>query len=270
MKEIIYLDGKFVRAQEAKISALAPGFLQGMGVFETMRAYNKKIIGLDYHLKRIKSGCAFIGIKIPYPADKLKKIIYQALDLSVYADNYIKLAVWKELEGTGVLIFVKEYQPYSAQKYRIGFRAGVSSLRQSEANLFAAVKTTNRLLYELSFQQAKQKGFDEAIILNDRGYITEASRSNIFFAKDNELFTPSLDCGCLEGITRKIIFEQAKKHKINICEGKFTLFDLYKADEAFLANSLIGVMPLAGVENKLINNGNRGKLTNLFIAGYKF
>lgn len=264
MEEIIYLNGKFVKTQEAKISALSPGFLQGIGVFETMRAYNKKIIGLDYHLKRINSGAAFIGIKIPYSSDGLKRIIYKALSLSGYVDNYIKLVVWKELSEAGVLVLVKKYQPYSMEKYRKGFRAGVSSFRQSETNLFSRVKSTNRLLYEISFQQAKQKGFDEAIILNERGYITEASRSNIFFAKGNELFTPALDCGCLEGVTRKIIFDQAKKHKINICEGKFTLFDLYKADEAFLTNSLMGVMPLAQVEERLIGNGKRGKLSGSF------
>lgn len=140
----------------------------------------------------------------------------------------------------------------------------MSSLRQSSGSLFSRVKSTNRLLYEISFQQAKQKGFDEAIILNERGYITEASRSNVFFAKDNNLFTPSLDCGCLEGVTRKIIFEQAKKHKINISEGKFTLFDLYEADEAFLSNSLMGVMPLAQAEDRVVNNGKAGELTGFF------
>lgn len=264
----IYLNGKFVSPQEAKINALAPGFLQGLGVFETMRAYKNKIIGLDYHLRRIKSGASFIGFKIPYSTDGLKRIIYRALCLSGNTDNYIKLAVWKESEGIGILVYVKKYQPYSAGKYKKGFRAGISSLRQSQENPLSRVKSTNRLLYELSFQQARQKGLDEALILNDKGYITEASRSNIFFAKDNELFTPSLDCGCLEGITRKIILKQAKKHKIKITEGKFTLFDLYNADEAFLSNSLIGIMPLTFVESRPINN--RRKLTELFISGYKF
>lgn len=73
MQKIIYLNGKFVSPKEAKIGVLCPGFLQGLGVFETMRAYNNKIAGLDYHLKRIKSGAAFIGIKIPYSLDGLKE-----------------------------------------------------------------------------------------------------------------------------------------------------------------------------------------------------
>ncbi len=264
MQEIIYLNGKFVSPKEAKISALCPGFLQGLGVFETIRACHNKIAGLDYHLRRIKSGAAFIGIKIPYSSDGLKRIIYKAISLSGYGDNYIKLAVWKELNDTGILVFVKKYQPYSARKYKQGFKVRVSSLRQCSGNLFSRVKSTNRLLYELSFQQAKQTGFDEAIILNERGYITEASRSNIFFAKGNELFTPSLDCGCLEGVTRKIILEQAKKYKVKIVEGKFTLFDLYKADEAFLSNSLMGVMPLTQAEEGMVNNGKVGKLTGFF------
>lgn len=267
MQEIIYLNGRFVSSEQAKISVLAPGFLQGFGVFETMRADKNKIIGIDYHLERIKSGAAFIGVKIPYSRDDLKRIIYKALGLSRYIDNYIKLTIWKDIKDTGILVIVKKYQPYSQQKYRQGFRVGISSFRQSTANLFAAIKTTSRLLYELSLQQAKQRGFDEALIFNERGYITEASRSNIFFAKGNELFTPSLDCGCLAGITRRIIFEQAKKYKIPVLECRFTLSDLYAADEAFLVNSLIGVMPLSEVENRLINNGRRGKLTGFFSNG---
>lgn len=264
MEEIIYLNGRFVSAEEAKISVLASGFLQGLGVFETMRADKNKIIGLDYHLSRIKSGASFIGLRVPYSAEGLKRIIYRALCLSSYTDNYIKLTIWKDIKGTGILVIVKKYHSYSAQKYRQGFSAGISSLRQSEANLFSRLKTTNRLLYELGFQQAKQKGFDEALILNDRGYITEASRSNIFFVKGNELWTPSLECGCLAGVTRRIIFEQAKKYKIPVNEGRFTLSDLYEADEAFLTNSGMGVMPLVRVEKRLINNGKPGKLTEFF------
>lgn len=265
MKKIICLNGKFIRPEEAKVSVLSPGFLHGFGVFETMRAYNKKIACLDSHLRRIKSGAAFIGIKLSYSTDGFKRIIYRALCLSGYADNYIKLTVWRDLKDTGFLVIVKEYRPYSAQIYRKGFKIGISSLRQGEANLFSRLKTTNRLLYELSFQEAKQKGFDEALILNGKGYITEASRSNIFFAKGNELFTPSLDCGCLEGITRGAILDLAKKHKIGINEGNWTIGDLSEADEAFLTNSLIGVMPVGFLESKSIGNYERRKLANFFI-----
>lgn len=268
MKQTIFLNGKFIRTEEAKVSVLSHGFLHGFGVFETMRAYNKKISGIDSHLRRIKSGAVFIGIKLPYSTDGLKRIIYRTLCLSGYADNYIKLTVWKDIKEAGILVVTKKYQPYSAQIYRKGFKIGISLLRQGEANLFSRLKTTNRLLYELSFQEAKQKGFDEALILNGKGYITEASRSNIFFAKGNELFTPSLDCGCLEGVTRGAILDLAKKHKISVGEGSFTISDLSAADEAFLTNSLVGVMPVGFLENKLIGDYERRKLTNFFIRKY--
>jgi len=123
-------------------------------------------------------------------------------------------------------------------------------------------------LYQLSLGQAQDKGFDEALILNSRGFIAEAARSNIFLVKGDALFTPTLSCGCLAGITRKVVFDLAKRNNIKIYEGRFILKDLYEADEAFLTNSLMGVMPLVAVEKHLIKKGLRGKITGYFIKKY--
>jgi len=130
------------------------------------------------------------------------------------------------------------------------------------------LKTTNRIFYDLSLKEARDKGFDEAIILNSRGIIAEASRSNIFWVKDKELFTPGLECGCLDGITRKAVFDLAKKYNFKIYTGNFTLQDLYTCDEAFLTNSLWGIMPLAVIEKETIGKGKCGKLTRFFIEKY--
>lgn len=238
------------------------------GLFETMRSYNNKIVYLNEHLKRLNSSCGLIGIKLPYPAHKLKTAIRKAARQSGFSDNYLRLTLWKSGGRTDISIIAREYKPCAYEKYKKGFRVLVSKFRQNENSLISNIKTTNRLLYELAYQEARIKKFDEAIILNGRGYIAEASRSNIFFVKDSQLFTPALQCGCLGGITRKVIFDLAKKYGIPANEGNFTLGDLCAADEAFLTNSLIGVMPLACVKGTPIGSGGRAKLSSFLSKKY--
>jgi branched-subunit amino acid aminotransferase/4-amino-4-deoxychorismate lyase len=123
-------------------------------------------------------------------------------------------------------------------------------------------------LYEISFQAAKKAGFDEAVILNELGYITEGTRSNIFFIKDKQLCTPALTCGCLPGITRQAVFALAKECHLDLCEGKFTLRDLAQAEEAFLTNSLMGVMPLTSLNRQSIGQRKCAKITKIILKKY--
>jgi 4-amino-4-deoxychorismate lyase len=163
------------------------------------------------------------------------------------------------------LVIARQYNPYLLKKYRHGFSTCVSGFRQNEYSILARIKSTNYLLCKLAYLEAKEKGFDEAIILNNRGYVAETSRSNIFLVKDGQVFTPSLSCGCLEGITRRAIFDLAKRNHIEIFEGNFTIQDLYDADEVFLTNSLMGVMPINSIKRQPMR---RGKITQLFMTQY--
>lgn len=270
MKEIIFLNGKFILPEQAKVSVLSPGFLYGWGLFETMRSYHDKIIYFDEHLIRIKDSSKLIGMKFSYSLGKLKQIIKQAVKLSGFPDAYVRLTLWKSDSGIDTLIIARKYRPYPKAIYKHGFCAGISSFRQNEDSFLTQLKTMNYLLYQLSYLQAQDKRFDESIILNTRGYISEASRSNIFFIQDNQLFSPCLECGCLRGITRKVIFDLAKKYSIPLNEGKFRPDDLYNSDEAFLTNSLMGVMPLTSIENRIIGKGKSGRLTRFFIRKYNY
>jgi branched-subunit amino acid aminotransferase/4-amino-4-deoxychorismate lyase len=268
MKETIFLNGKFLPADEAKIAVTSPGFLCGLGLFETMRSYNKKIVYFDTHLERIKNSCRVIDLKFPYTLSGLKDIINKTVEINAIRDAYVRLTLGKSASGTDVSVIVKQYKPYAVQKYKTGFKAKISTLVQNENSLLSKIKTTNRLMYEISFLEAKQAGFDEALILNNAGFITETSRSNIFLVKNQEIFTPYLECGCLDGITRKAIFDLAKKCNIKASEGNFTLQDLYYAQEVFLTNSLIGVIPLVSVEKQIIGKGKRGKISEFFTKEY--
>lgn len=265
MEEIVFLNGRFIAKDEARLSLFSPGFLCGWGLFETMRAYNNKIVYLDSHLKRIKRSCQLIKIKFPYSLSQLKEIIQRAVKINGFRDAYVRLTLCKSDSATDISVIVKKYKPYPSFKYKQGFRTCIAGLRQNENYLLARLKTTNHLFYQLAYLQAKRRGFEEAIILNNRGYICEGSRSNLFFVKDSGIFTPALECGCLDGITRKVVFDLTKKYSLKINEGNFTLPDLYSADEAFLTNSLMGIMPLAGIEKQPIP---RGRITQFLMREY--
>lgn len=270
MKEILFLNGKFLSPNEAKISILEPGFLYGWGLFETMRSYNNHIVYFDAHLKRIKKSCALIGIEFPYSLDRLKEVIQKTIKINGFSDAYVRLTLWKSEKGADILVMVKKYQPHPLKKYKNGFRACISRFKQNENSFLAQLKTTNYLFYQLAYLEAKKKGLDEGVILNNRGYIAEGSRTNIFLVKSKVLFTPRLECGCLNGITRKVVFDLAKKYDIKVYEGNFTLSDLYGADEAFFTNSLIGIMPLTSIERHKLSKGtSQYKLTRFFMEKYK-
>ncbi len=268
MEEIIFLDGKFVSSKKALISALEPGFLYGWGLFETMRSFNGKIVYFDEHLKRIKNSCSGLRLKFPYSLDRAKDIIKEAVKINGFKDSYVRLTFFKTINAAQILVIVKRYRPFSAKIYKSGFRACISPLRQDEKSPLAQIKTTGRILCQLSYLEAKRKGFDEALILNNKGYVTEGSRTNIFLVKNKRIFTPSLNCGCLPGITRKVIFDLAGESGLNINEGNLSINDLKNADEAFLTNSLMGVMPLVSAEGKKIGGGKSGNLTSFLMGKY--
>lgn len=262
MQETVFLNGKFVDPQEAGISVFDPGFLLGYGLFETMRSYKDKIVYFSRHMRRIMESSRLIGIKPYCSGNEIKTAINKAVKLNGSGDSYVRLTLW----NGGILVIVRDYSPYSLKKYHVGFNGCISKFRQNENYFLSGIKTVSRVMLELAYSYAKGNKFDEAILLNSRGYLAEASRSNIFFAKGKELFTPSLSCGCLKGITRQAVFDLAEECNIGVNEGEFTLGDLYSADGAFLTNSLMGIMPLASVEQTAISRNS--KLTRLFINKY--
>jgi len=267
-KQIIFLDGDFLELKEAKLSLIEPAFLYGWSVFETMRACKKNIVYLKQHLQRIKASAPYLYLKFNYSFEKIKQIIFKLIDLNKIEDAYVRLTLFKNYkEKTSTFVWVKPYKSYPKSKYLKGFYACVSDFKINPSSFLNRIKSGNYLLYQLSYLKAKQNGFDEAIILNNEGYIAEASRSNIFFIKKDKLFTPSLDCGCLNGITRQVILDIAKKNSIEVKEGNFLLEDIYKAEEAFLTNSLVGLMPLVYIEKYRIGK-SPFRLTQFFIKEY--
>jgi len=269
VREIVFLNGRFQPLDRLSLPLEAAALISGYGLFETMRSYKGKIIYLKQHLIRIKDASKFLEIDFSYGHSRLEKIIRSAVKINGYADCAVRLIVLKgNGAGATTLITAKGYRPFTPSRYRQGFKALISPFSQNENSPLARIKSTNRTLYRLSIEAAKKSGYDEAVILNNRGYITEATRSNIFFVKSKAIYTPSIGCGCLKGVTRDVVFDLARKGKKEISEGSFVIGDLIEAEEAFLTNSLIGVMPLTFIGKRKIGDGHCGPLTKRLIKQY--
>jgi len=168
-----------------------------------------------------------------------------------------------------VLILAGHYQPYPEQVYQKGFRAVVSSIRRNSQSPLSRLKSANYLESILARQEARKAGVDEALCLNEKGLLAEASMSNIFLVTDGTLRTPGQESGILPGITREAILELASQLNINSLEHDIGLDELFQAQEAFLTNSLIEVMPLTEIDGKPIGSGRPGSLTKRLMVAYK-
>jgi len=264
---LVYLDDKILKEEEAKIT-LAEGFLYGYGLFETMRSYRDKIFRLDSHIDRLIDSCSLIYLEPPdksFIIEKTKELLKE----SKISDTYIRINLFKEKENTKFCIIIREFKPYPQKVYERGFRCIISEFRQNEYSILSKIKSLNYLNNRLALKEAKEKKADEAIILNTKGNLCEGSRTNIFLIKNSEIFTPSLDCGCLKGITRDTVIEIAKKEGLRVYEEKISLEDLYNAEEAFLTNSLMEIMPLVYLDERPINKGIPGNITKFLWKKYQ-
>jgi branched-chain amino acid aminotransferase len=268
MKEIIFINGTLRGKNEAKISVMSPGLRYGWGVFETMRSRDSRIVYFKEHLARFLSSAKRLKIKVAFSAAQLRRAVRQTVEANGFKDSAIRLSVYQGKRGGDTIITARRYIPSRPQKYLAGFSACISDFVCNERSWLTRIKSANRLAYELAYQRAVASGFDEALVRNTQGYISEGTRANLFMCSSATLFTPPLSSGCLEGITRKAVLDLAKKAKIRIKEENVSLEMLYGAKEAFLTNSLMGVMPLTGVNNLPIGQGKRGKCTSFFIEKY--
>ena len=277
MSEIVYLNGYLMPLGQASISVLDYGFLYGYGLFETMRAYGGKIFRLDSHLSRLARAAEILGL--PIEALELKDAVMDTIQANKLGDARIRITISMGEGGMvpdpstcgkpTVLILAGHYQPYSEQVYQKGFRAVVSSIRRNSQSPLSRLKSANYLESMLAKQEARAAGVDEALCLNEKGLLAEASMSNIFLVTDDILRTPGQESGVLPGIIRETIMELASQLGINTLEQDVRLDELFQAQEAFLTNSLIEVMPLIEVDGEFIGSGKPGSLTQRLMVAYK-
>jgi branched-chain amino acid aminotransferase len=276
--EKIYMNGKFVDPDKAKVSVFDRGFMYGDGVFETMRGYTGTVFKLDSHLERLFISLDVLGIKHKYSKRYLRDAVYRTLQTNGLSSAYIKLAVTrgegrfgighKDRFSPNLVITAKNFEGYPGWMFDVGLSAGVTGT-QNEKSPISGLKTLNYLPYILARFDAQDSGYDEAILTNTKGFITEGATSNVFLVKDGRLITPSLESGILPGITRGVIIEIARRLKMVVKEKSVTRRELFGADEIFLTNSLAEVLPVTKVDSKRVGTGIVGDTTKLLHISYQ-
>jgi len=277
MSEIVYLDGSLMPLSQARISILDYGFLYGFGLFETMRAYGGQVFRLESHLSRLTRSAEILGI--PVESVGLKEAVMATIQANGISEARIRITTSigegkmtpdpATCKKPTILILAGHYQPYPEQVYRKGFRAVVSSIRRNSGSPLSRLKSANYLESMLARHEARAAGVDEALCLNEKGLLAEASMSNIFLVTDGMLMTPGLESGILAGITREVALELASRLGISTLEQDIRLDELFHAEEAFITNSLIELMPLTEVDGKPIGSGRPGPFTRKLMAEYK-
>lgn len=153
--------------------------------------------------------------------------------------------------------------------YEKGFRTVVSTLRRYSGSPVSEMKTLNYIESMLARQEARMAAYDEALLLNEKGYLSELSSGNMFIVIGGVLKTPPEDSGFISGVVREVVLQIASQLDKETIETDITLEDLYQADEAFLTNSVFEIMPLTSVNNRVIASGKPGKMTNEILGVYR-
>jgi branched-chain amino acid aminotransferase len=268
----IYLDGKFVKEEEAKISVFDHGLLYGDGVFEGLRSYNGKIFKLDEHLIRLYNSAKAILLEIPLKFEELKKVVIETVKKNNLKDSYVRIVVTRGVGDLGldprkcpkptIFVIASSIQLYPESLYEKGIDViTVPTRRNLHESLNPAIKSLNYLNNILAKIEATNAGATEGLILNQFGYVSECTGENIFIVKGNILKTPPISAGALEGITRKVVMDIGKNIGLEVKEENLTRYDIYTSDECFLTGTAAEIVPVVSVDKRIIGNGKPGKIT---------
>lgn len=270
MNGYVYINGLILPASEAGISVFSPGFLYGEGLFETLRAYRGHPFRLDDHLQRLQISARRLGIRMREKNSKIAESIQDLIHLNDLSEARVRISLvpgpdshpgLRRKQAPGELIIT--VTPYSPPRWinKSGVSAVISTIRRNSFSPLPRLKNLNYLENRLAREEARSRKADEAIFLDQNGFVAEGTMSNLFLVGKSTLFTPPTQSPILPGITRKIVMELAYEQKIPCREKNLRSSDLYRAREIFLTNSLIEVAPVIKIEGKMIGSGIPGPVT---------
>lgn len=283
----VWLNNRLWDDREACVSVFDHGFLYGDGIYETVRAYDYKVFHWADHYKRLRSSAKRIRLRCPWSSSFLLKAVIQVLKANRQPTASVRITLSRGPGPLGLdpdlcprptLVLLLHPQRDLTALWRRGVSMGIVSVRRNpRESLDPQIKSNNSLNTILAKMEAKQMGVFEAVLLNIRGYLTEGTTSNIFFVKKRELYTPSLDCGLLEGVTRAVIMTLAQSHHIKVHEGHYRTEDLYRAEECFLSSTTLEVAPVVKVvfhkgssfESRTLSSAKPGPVTKYLHALFR-
>jgi branched-chain amino acid aminotransferase len=272
MSRKIYITGKLVPQEDAKVSVYDHGLLYGDGVFEGLRSYGGKVFRLAEHVERLYDSAKAIWLTIPMPQQEMADAINDTVRANDLQDGYIRAIVTRGAGSLGldpnkcsnpqVIIIADMISLYPAELYEQGLAiVTVSVMRMNPAALNPRIKSLNYLNNILAKIEGLQAGCIEALMLNHKGEIAECTGDNIFLVRKDVLYTPPIDAGILEGVTRDAVIELAKEADIEVREIPLTKHDVYIADEVFLTGTAAEVIPVVKVDSRTIGTGKPGPMT---------
>jgi branched-chain amino acid aminotransferase len=276
----VWIDGRVVDGAEARISVLDHGLLYGDGIFEGIRVYGRRVFQLDAHMKRFETSAKALALELPGGIGAVRDIVLETARSFGADEAYVRLVVTRG-EGAlgidpstcpkpGLFCIVDQISVYPESKRRAGIDLLTSSLRRPAADVLdPRVKSLNYLNNALAKLEARQRGGDEALLLNAAGAIAEASVANLFVVRGGQLLTPPASDGALEGITRATLLELAASLGIPAREQTLGRFDVLAADEAFLSGSGAGLVPIRTLDGRTVGAGTPGPVYEQLWASFK-
>ena len=277
MNGYVYINGLILPASEAGISVFSPGFLYGEGLFETLRVYGGRPFRLDDHLRRLRVSARTLGIRMGEKNSLIAETIQDLLHLNSLSEARVRITLVpgpdshpgsRKKPAPGELVIT--VAPYIPPRWinKSGVSAVISTIRRNSFSPLPRWKNLNYLESRLAREEARSRNADEAIFLDQNGFVAEGAMTNLFLVGKSTLFTPPTQSPILPGITREIVMELAIGLRIPCRGKKLRPSDLYRAGEIFLTNSLIEVAPVIKVEGKMISSGISGPVTKKIQRAY--
>jgi branched-chain amino acid aminotransferase len=282
MPLLVKIDGvSYRRPEDAKISVFDHGFLFGDSVYETLRTHGGRAFQTGPHLARLARSARGISLELGQPLAALAAMIDEAVaEHGGTGERYIRFVVTR---GVGklsidpvscarptIVIIVKELDDWPEAHYTRGIALQlVSTRRNSRGTTDPSIKTGNYLNNVLAIIEARKAGADDAVMENVEGHLTESTTSNLFFVREGALYTPSLETGILEGITRSDVIAIARERGIRVHEGAYAADELRRADEAIITSTTRGIMPIGTLDGRPLGDPARRPVTDRLRAAYQ-
>ena len=266
--EKVFLNDKLIDIDKARISVTDSGFLYGAGLFETMRSCNGVVFALTDHLDRLFFSARALSINNPYSREHITEAIYRLLRANKLAEARLRLTLTNgpmaesaEQRKPTLLITATKFQPYPAEYYKNGVTVLLCPFRQNPGDPIYGNKTTSYFSRMIALNLAHQKRAAEALWFTVDNRLAEGCISNVFLVKDSALYTPPIRTPVLAGVARKTVCQIALKNSIELMEKDLYINDLLEADEVFLTNIIMQVMPIIKVEKHTVGDGKVGPMT---------
>jgi branched-chain amino acid aminotransferase len=280
----IWMDGKLVNWEDATVHVLTHGLHYGSGVFEGIRAYPTEggaaVFRLHDHIRRLFRSASVYQMEIPFSQEEMEEAVLDTIQANELDSCYIRPLVYRGYGEMGlnplpapvnVSVACWRWGLYLGEDaVDAGCRAKVSSWKRLDHNILppGAKATGQYLNSSLAKVEALKGGYDEAIMLNMAGYVTDGSGENVFIVKEGVLHTPPFQAGCLDGITRDSIIHIAKDLGYEVIERNLTRFDLYTAEEAFYTGTAAEIAPIREIDDHPVGHDGRGPITKELQASF--